>query len=300
MIPVARELVGEPAILGRPYDRGRNKGKSELDLVLAALESHRAAGEPDDDFSFSFSRYKENEVRSSLEQLFHGKCAYCEQRYAGTQPMDVEHWRPKGEVHFVDRPKQKPGYYWLAATWTNLLPSCIDCNRSRYQLDVVTREVINLGKANQFPLVPGTDPVSHHGDDLSTEQPLLVNPCEDEPDEHFEWNDEGVMFGRTSKGAASIRVYALNRSELVRDRRAVLRLLEYRLTVLEFLAPILANIRQETVNDPLDLQRALIEDLVAFEVRSLVAMTEPAEPFAGMVRFVLLREVPFLVGQHDE
>lgn len=53
----------------------------------------------------------------------------------GGAPLDVEHFRPKSEIDEVDpatfrpvpgRAPTAPGYYWLAAAWSNLLPSCIE------------------------------------------------------------------------------------------------------------------------------------------------------------------------------
>ena len=47
------------------------------------------------------------------------------------------------------------GYYWLAATWPNLLLSCADCNRPRTQDDCDGNARV-IGKANFFPLVDET------------------------------------------------------------------------------------------------------------------------------------------------
>src|SRR5713226_966814 len=103
--------------------------------------------------AFKFKAYKGKTVIEHLTSLFSGKCAYCESKYWGTQPVDVEHYRPKGGVMVpqlrsakqsgrsrstkasnTDQYKlRKPGYYWLAASWENLLPACIDCTRERNQ-----------------------------------------------------------------------------------------------------------------------------------------------------------------------
>src|SRR5262249_38061398 len=100
--------------------------------------------------AFKFSVYGDPSVREALHRLFRGKCAYCDNVYAATQPLDVEHWRPKARVDQEDG-SSVTGYYWRASTWDNLLPSCIDCNRERTQLleDGTTGK---FGKGNQFPL----------------------------------------------------------------------------------------------------------------------------------------------------
>ena len=80
--------------------------------------------------SYPFKVYGHQQIKDALAALFFNKCAYCETPYAATQPVDVEHFRPKGEVA---EDKEHPGYYWLAASWENLFPSCIDFNRERTQ-----------------------------------------------------------------------------------------------------------------------------------------------------------------------
>lgn len=50
--------------------------------------------------------YSGDDIRASLEELFHRKCAYCETIIAGAT-WDVEHFRPKGRV--AER-ADHPGY----------------------------------------------------------------------------------------------------------------------------------------------------------------------------------------------
>jgi uncharacterized protein (TIGR02646 family) len=181
----------------------------------------------------AFKAYKSKDVGPALEQLFERKCAYCESPYASLQPVDVEHWRPKSEIEGVP----SGGYEWLAMRWKNLLPSCIDCNRARYQLvpddsqEGWRREM--LGKANQFPIAdPANRWVLYDKD--STETPLLLDPCneDDNPSDYFDFDPSGVLLPKDNLDAAkrrraveSIRVYALNRKNLVDERlRHILRL----------------------------------------------------------------------------
>src|SRR5688572_13150422 len=77
--------------------------------------------------SFEFKAYGDELLRNALNQHYGYKCAYCETFYGASQPVAVEHYRPKGEVIDGDE-RVRPGYYWLAANWENLLPSCTDCN----------------------------------------------------------------------------------------------------------------------------------------------------------------------------
>ena len=128
MIKVDRSFIAEPAVLSARY-----KGKTEQERAIAKFLKHIEEGQDPLKFKFNYTAYTKKPLKKALTVLFHGKCAYCESRYAGSQPMDVEHWRPKGKVETANG--EYPGYYWLAATWANLLPSCIDCNRSRKQYD---------------------------------------------------------------------------------------------------------------------------------------------------------------------
>jgi uncharacterized protein (TIGR02646 family) len=191
------ERKAKPAALDQTFTRGKNKGKTERQVVEAALEAHLAPpdSQPLETFTFDYQRYKDDEVKQALEAAFAGKCAYCETFYSVSQPMDVEHWRPKGEVHLADGTVLKPGYYWLASDWHNLFPSCIDCNCARQQHDVIEQKRILLGKANQFPLADETVRVRSHDPepDLNVEQALLVDPCNEDPERFFSYTEEGAI-----------------------------------------------------------------------------------------------------------
>lgn len=188
MIKATRSSVTTPPNLhkGRPSD-----GKTELELVT----EHMAG--PDASTAYDFARYKEATVKDALEKLFHGKCAYCESFYAGVHPVDVEHYRPKGEVDGVAGHR---GYWWLAMDWENLLPSCIDCNRRRNQKapkpskdgrptllengDFDRSKSILMGKQSIFPLA-GSHRAAGPGDDINAEDRLLLDPTRDDPDDHL-------------------------------------------------------------------------------------------------------------------
>jgi uncharacterized protein (TIGR02646 family) len=151
---------------------------------------------------FDFRAYKLDEVKEALWTLFSGKCAYCESKLEVIYP--VEHFRPKSV------------YYWLASTWSNLLPSCTDCN--------------TLVKLDLFPLQTGSTRAQHEGEE-SAETPLLINPCQDEPTNLLEFvqaeatgdvvlREAAGCFGlNLEKAQESIRLYSLNTKPLVDRRR---------------------------------------------------------------------------------
>lgn len=171
-----------------------------------------------------FAAYKEEDVRNALVAMFGAKCAYCEFPYEGGMPPDAEHYRPKGKIELQDKTKVE-GYYWLAATWSNLLPTCIDCNRKRGQ--DVEGEKLQAGKGMKFPLVDESKRAGRPGEE-SAEEPLVLDPTVDDPAAHLSFDyGRGVVraaqdgAGPSPRGAETIKVLGLNRRGLVRQRREI-------------------------------------------------------------------------------
>ncbi len=218
MIHVDRSDVAEPEALSKT----NNDGKTETELAIEHYTDNW-----DGKTQFKFARYKHDQVKKALDKLFHGKCAYCESNFRHVSPEDIEHWRPKGAVILDNGDEQKPAYYWLAATWTNLLPSCIDCNRKRRQEDVRDTNNAQSGKKNLFPVQDEDHRwTSHDQLNLNGEVPLILDPCEDEPDDFFSADDEAVVQEKMPAGTlenararVSIDVFGLNRKNLVDVRK---------------------------------------------------------------------------------
>jgi uncharacterized protein (TIGR02646 family) len=162
--------------------------------VMRLKEAERA--------SYEFAAYRNPQVKAALQQLFGLRCAYCEANYAITGNMEVEHYRPKSI------------YYWLAAEWSNLLPSCNKCNN---------------GKRAKFPLANDSTPARKKGGE-KREVPLLLNPSdsrpERRPERHLTFDPvSGAIQARLVRGQPSafalksIDVYRLKRKELSDARR---------------------------------------------------------------------------------
>ncbi len=191
MIKITR-LEEAPAIL---TGRGRAK-QAEL---CAAYEAGQR------EFNFDASVYGHPTIKEALIIAQHGKCCFCERKIGAEG--DVEHFRPKGGFRQGKRTRlEKPGYYWLAYEWTNLLLACPICNQ-RF-------------KQNYFPLRdPATRAVNHHGD-LMQEEPLFINPAEVDPAEHIGFHQEVAYPISDSKYAkATIEALGLNRPNLSEERR---------------------------------------------------------------------------------
>ena len=164
----------------------------------------------------------------SLSGPFHGKCAYCESFIAADKPGDLDHFRPKGKVTNSDHQSimiqdeqghemPHPGYYWLAYDWRNLLPSCEDCNRPSRQK---TGGQL-IGKWDQFPVkgFRATNP----GEEAQ-EEPLLIHPVLQDPEQHLSVDDTGIFAAKTPEGKTCIDIFGLNvREALVECRRAAYR-----------------------------------------------------------------------------
>lgn len=311
---VSRGPKPAPASLSK---RDKN-GMTELDRVRQHL---RAPVTPNKTRkAFPYAAYKADDVKLRLEGMFHGKCAYCESIYASQAPVDVEHYRPKGRVEGAPHHK---GYWWLAATWANLLPSCIDCNRRRRQQTPVAvsdlgilAQTMKTGKQDAFPLA-GTRADSETAD-LSGEQPLLLDPTRDDPNDHLKFylgedKGSGLVYpvgtgrpqplqlpavseaqaviaaaaaraGLSLKGAISIQVYGLNRLRLVQERAGVVRRMRFLEALLLDLGRIAANINQPHLTAHPEVVEA-IQGLRALQARILtemMAMADPDAPYSAI------------------
>lgn len=218
---------GDPSPADREVARFRVYFAQKNDAALAA--QHAAAigqapviknAEADDEAKESkptFSVYKHSSVEERLHELFHGKCAYCESFYFSTAPVDTEHFRPKGRLQ---EDAEHGGYWWLAATWDNLLPSCIHCNRRSGQITpTLSAQLVQLikagtqfsassqvqsGKHDSFPIL-GKRATESEPNYLA-EYPLLLDPCRDNPSEHLRFHIDrdnliGLVLPRSHDGA---------------------------------------------------------------------------------------------------
>jgi hypothetical protein len=171
------------------------------------------------------SLYKEQkEVLFRTSENYYGKCVYCETLITSNQPGDVEHYRPKGRITDAKNKRvlvrnalghdiPHPGYYWLAYEHTNLLPGCIDCNRPSSGNSGGTL----IGKWDQFP-VTGNHAISPGGE--INEDPLIINPTIENPDDHLEIDSLGLLSHKTPKGETTINIFGLNlRQTLVEERK---------------------------------------------------------------------------------
>lgn len=222
--------------------------------------------------AYPFRAYKNKEVVATLNQIFAFKCAYCESKYEATQPVAIEHYRPKGRV--VEGRKKLLGYYWLASDWRNLLPSCTDCNSPRKQ-QLPDGKIETSGKGNQFPLKNPHQRATKEGEE-KREKPLLLDPCAEDVTKHLSFLDDGVVIPRrgSAKGRESIRVYALCRVGLINSRRERLILIQGRIATIRRLVSKLDQSPRDR-----DLQQVLHEELA-----QLHQFTLNHQPYTAMAK----------------
>ena len=188
-------------------------------VIQAARESRTMTFKPK-----IYSGTKE-QVYLAADGPFRGKCAFCEETIRSNQHGDIEHFRPKAgvtdendvTVSISGTNVPHPGYYWLAYDWQNLVPSCQLCN----QPSMARTNGKRIGKWNRFPIKDENSRAVAPGQEAG-EQPLLINPTQEDPAAHIGVDETGVMYARddSPRGTMCIDIFGLNeRSDLVNRRR---------------------------------------------------------------------------------
>jgi uncharacterized protein (TIGR02646 family) len=181
------ERTSKPNILSNHEERWKNQ-------YLNAIDEHE--NQPDakskKNKDAAEKRYNHKEVKSALNKMFAGKCAYCESQILHIDYGDIEHFYPKSQ------------YSVKCFDWDNLLLACGKCNGKSY-------------KGDKFPL-------SDEG------TPLLVNPVNDDPDVYFTFEfdiDTGTanVISLNERGEVTESTLGLNRTELVLHRSGIVRLM---------------------------------------------------------------------------
>ncbi len=157
--------------------------------------------------AFERAVYADETVKTALIDAQHQKCAFCEHKPLAGSFGDVEHFRPKAECRQSDaHPAIRPGYYWLAYDWSNLLFACELCNRRH--------------KRAYFPLLDPAKRCSSPADSLAGESPVFIDPGSEDPAAHIGFR-EHVPFAidASERGERTIEALGLRRSALSEDRR---------------------------------------------------------------------------------
>lgn len=199
-------------------------------------------------FSADFGR---SEYSKALKECQGNKCCFCEKPIA---TADIEHFRPKSAWQQTKgSPINKPGYFWLAYSWSNMLISCNDCNSQ-------------ANKGNLFP-VNGIRAV--FPSNCKSENKVLINPAEEDPSTFITFRlDEPVGIDGNGRGNENIKIFNLKeRGDIKEIRRDRLRLYR-KMKIQSLLAPDLLN----TIDE--------IREASIYVNKAQAAKS----PFAGMIR----------------
>ncbi len=150
---------------------------------------------------FNFPPFPEN-IKVDVTTQFKHKCAYCESKLGSFSPSVIDNFRPKRGARGLEVNEFYDDlYWWLAYEWENLYLACPECN---------------FQKASWFP-VTGVRAFSNF--DIINEFPLIIDPCSDNPAEHFVHEEDGSIKAISEKGKITIEILKLNRENLVKSRK---------------------------------------------------------------------------------
>ncbi|MBO9563360.1 MAG: hypothetical protein J7621_11325 [Niastella sp.] len=183
-----------------------SKGKAAIAVLIQRYDAGERNFESTD---FDKKIYGHGEVKRALAETQNGKCCFCESKIQHISPGDVEHFRPKSGWIQNDEKLNKPGYYWLAYEWDNLLLSCQLCNQRH--------------KKNFFPLLHGSPRALSHNDNAGNEQPLFVHPANEEVETFITFSEEiPKAVDSNERGKETISKLGLDREQLNEQRRTTL------------------------------------------------------------------------------
>ena len=156
-----------------------------------------------------------DEILTSLNQMFRGKCAFCESKTV----LDVHLLRPPEEAEPLARSEFAHLYYaWLRTDWGNAYPICMECARTG-------RRQFPVAKSDRGPLptVPQLEGFANENSGLwrseHKDKPLIIDPCRERRfARHFSFSRDGGIQAFTRAGAQTIAVFNLDREALAKSR----------------------------------------------------------------------------------
>lgn len=164
------------------------------------------------------SGYNSAEVRIELRKYHGDKCIYCESNPIGSSAFRVDHYRPKKYIKELSE-TQHYGYYWLALEWSNLVQSCESCNGKKSNSFPVDSVYVNALKKE--PHITGEAYRKIDVKLLKNERRLLLHPELDVVEKHLKFIPNGKVepINKSKMGESSIKIYGLNRPDLVWRRK---------------------------------------------------------------------------------
>ncbi|WP_422104863.1 AAA family ATPase [Winogradskyella sp.] len=150
----------------------------------------------------------EHRIETILRDEFNGKCAFCEQQVDRKNLYPLNHrLRPRRSAKNLNGEVAPDHYYWYTYEWKNLYLICNECNEHKS-----TFFPVKSFRADSNIEIEQVDRV---------EERLFIDPCTEDPEEHFYYEDDGSIQSRTRIGQVTIELFQLNRISL-KNRRKVL------------------------------------------------------------------------------
>ncbi|MCZ0756984.1 retron system putative HNH endonuclease [Anoxybacillus sp. J5B_2022] len=126
-------------------------------------------------------KYKQPDVKKALEQMYKGKCCYCENGIGVESYEQIEHLKPKS----------LPPFHHLTYDWNNLHWCCSRCNQAK-------RDQWN----DSYPIVDPTteDPEQYITFDVVTGEVIALHPRGETTIQHADLNREKLVQSRNKVG----------------------------------------------------------------------------------------------------
>ncbi|HWM54003.1 MAG TPA: AAA family ATPase [Solirubrobacterales bacterium] len=154
------------------------------------------------------------EVEGTLEALTHGRCAFCGMGGTNEDAVIAPHrLRPPQDAVASDGKTSRRHYWWLAFAWPNLYPACAACRKAQGAKFPTGRRRVRVGTVEEL---------------FAREEPLLLDPCIDDPEHFLVYLDSGEVVSRNPRGKATIETFDLNRPELIDERGALIEVVQMR------------------------------------------------------------------------
>jgi uncharacterized protein (TIGR02646 family) len=197
--------------------------------VVSARQKAESEGKPPEEVANAVHRARSIAINEKsdiwryfagkVEGLSYQKCWYCES-IEDRSHMPIDHFRPKGAVIECE---DHDGYWWLAFDWRNYRYCCTFCNSHTSSEDSIG------GKQNHFPLLNPPNWIRDQTGDLSSEQPLLLDPCDPDDPMQVTFHENGfpreVNQDRQSvayrRANTSIGLYHLHHGKAVISRKRI-------------------------------------------------------------------------------
>ncbi len=173
--------------IARPKVLTDNATKWTMEYLVAKneYEADKTNTAKKNNFKKAESKYNHEDVKLALRKMFSEKCAYCESDTTHVSYGEIEHFKPKSK------------YPELCFEWKNMNFSCEICNGKSH-------------KGDKFPLEQENGPI--------------INPVDENPDEHFKFYydsvmDSALLIPLTDRAKTTLSLFKLNDRMVLTNHR---------------------------------------------------------------------------------